>query len=150
MARHILKNENQLLLTILHKLNELKEWDNLLRHYLDLEVAQHCQVTKFEKNCLFVIVTNGSWATRLRFQIPELLKKLKTHAGLENLNGIICKTRPLHHPKSYKSKTRTPIARLSEQTAQVILTMASTVNDLKIRQILERIASYKSHDEISG
>lgn len=142
MANHILNNDNKTIRNILDRLNDLKELNRLLSKYVDSETSKHCQIIKYEKNCLFVIVDNGNWATQLRFRIPDLMAKLRLHAGLENISGIICKTRPAAGlVKTPKLTTRT-VATLSAKTAESLLETAKTIKDPKLRAIIERIAKY--------
>lgn len=143
MPHHILKNENTILLGLLKKLEEIKQLNILLATHLEPELASHCHVVKLEKNCLFVITENGNWATRLRFHIPSLMKVLRSYTILENLNGIICKI----SPALTTYKTRTSIHKqkppfLTPQTAQNIQNSAKNISDLKLRGILEKIASH--------
>lgn len=141
MANHVLKHENKLLLNLLGKLDELKKYNQLFGQYLESPIAQHAQVVKFEKNCLFVIVDNGHWATQLRFSIPDLILQLREHPGLEKLNGIICKTRP--HP-SFAQPPRIQkrqVVRLNPLTGKQIIEIAKTIDDERLKAILKRIAA---------
>ncbi len=95
MTKHILNNDGKVLQAILARVAELKQLNTLFAEHLEPVLAKHCQVVNIDQGCLIVIVDNGSWATQLRFQIPNVLSKLRNHAHLQNLKGIICKTRPL-------------------------------------------------------
>lgn len=140
MVNHILKNDSKILQGIMGKLNELERFNRLFAQYLGAEAAKHCQVAKLEKNCLFVIVDNGNWATQLRFHIPDLMVQLRKHPGLESLSGIICKTRPnLTVVKASKSRARI-VASLSEETAASVLETAKLIKDKRLKEILEKIA----------
>jgi hypothetical protein len=143
MANHILKNENKILQGLIGKLDELRRFNTLLTEHLnDTDIAKHCQVVKFdEKKCLIVIVDNGSWATQLRFHIPDLMTKLRKQQGLENLSGIICKTRPKASFNNPKSKNRS-MKKISLETARTILDSAKTIKDKKLREIIEKIAKH--------
>ncbi|MHB1948120.1 MAG: DUF721 domain-containing protein [Gammaproteobacteria bacterium] len=142
MTHHVLKHENKSLQGLMGQLNELQELNALLTEHLDPEIAKHCQVVKFEKNCLFVIVDNGNWATQLRFNIPDVMARLRQTTKLKNISGIICKTRPNPHlTKSSKVKKRV-VTGLSADAAKQILETAKTIKDDKIRKMLEKIASH--------
>lgn len=142
MPTHILVNDSKILQTIIKKVDELNYFYSLLSKQLDPLIARHCQVTKFEKNCLFILVDNGSWATQLRFQIPDLMAKLRAYPELEKLGGIICKIRPPLNSKSSPAKKRT-LTSLTRETAEAMLETAKSVQDSRIRKILEKIALYK-------
>ena len=83
MSNHVLKQNSKVLQNIFGKVDELKYFNKLFAQHLDPDIAKHCQIAKFEKNCLFAIVDNGSWATQLRFHIPDLMTKLKRCSGLK-------------------------------------------------------------------
>lgn len=142
MTNHVLNHENKALQSILGKVQELQHYNSLLEKYLDPEVAKNCKVVRFDKNCLFVLVENGNWATQLRFQVPDLMSKLRKYPELSNLSGVICKTRPSPTLlSSYKTQSRT-VSFLSHQTADSILKTAKTLTDIRLRKILEKIAGY--------
>lgn len=141
MVNHILKLEHKALQTLMGKLNELKKLNQLLAQY-DPEIAKHCQVIKLEQNCLFVLVDSGNWTTQLRFQIPTLLSKFSKHPGLERLSGIICKTQPSYTAFSKPDKTARKAAYLTPETAENILETAKTIQDVKLKAIMEKIARH--------
>ncbi|MBA2653955.1 MAG: DUF721 domain-containing protein [Gammaproteobacteria bacterium] len=58
------------------------------------EWAEHCVVADFEKGELLLQVRNAAWATRVRYAVPEIIKKLGGHAEFKLLNKIKCKISP--------------------------------------------------------
>lgn len=138
--KHALKQESKLLQHILSKLDVLQKYHQFLTRYLEPEVAKHCEVAKFDKNCLIVIVDNGNWATQLRFQIPELLVNLRRHPGLENLSGIVCKTRPKVEPGARPGKKSVRMAKLTAATAENIGRTAESITHGGLRAVLKKIA----------
>ncbi len=140
MINHILKHDNKSLQLLRQTLDQLNEFNRLLAEYLDAESARHCKVVKFEKNCLFVMTTNGAWATQLRFQIPELMLQLKQHPLLSHLKGIICKTHPMVSHRYTVTSQRRKVKKLSLESANSILEAAKAIKDERLRKILERIA----------
>lgn len=143
LIRNYLQRDSKTLGSLLNKLTQLKRWNALLRDCLDEEshLMDHCQIVNMSGNSLIIITNSPHWLTRLRFHIPDLLPKLRQHAGLEHIKAICCKAQPsLHHAKSKKAhRTR---LRLKPETAAMILETAKKLGDTKIRSILERIASY--------
>jgi hypothetical protein len=146
MANHILENNNQILNGLFHKLRNIRHLHSLLVAHLEPYLAEQCRVIKFEKNCLFVMTENGSWATRLRFQIPQLMAALRTHPELENLAGIICKIKPAFTNETLTAAKKRPVAKLSQKTSESILNAAKSITDEKLRRVLERIASHCEED----
>lgn len=141
MTKHILNTDSKSLQSLLVKVNQAKEFNHLLAQYLPAETMKHCQVVKYEKNCLFVIVENGNWATQLRFHIPNLIKQLRQCSGFENLSGIICKTRPSYHTSKNKYRARF-LSILSEEVSKKILEIAESIRDSRLKKIIQKIAGH--------
>ena len=142
MTKHILNNDSKTLQTLLGQLKELQQLSGLFSQNLEPSLAQHCQVSRIDKGCLIVMVDNGHWATQLRFQIPQLLAKLRASPSLQDLKGIICKVRPEYAPHPQNRKKPRKTASISEKTAENILTTAQSIQDHTLREILEKIASH--------
>jgi hypothetical protein len=143
MVHHYLQRDSKTLGNVLNKLAQLKQWNMILRECLgdEAHLMDHCQIVNISVNSLIVIADSPNWLTRLRFHIPDLLPKLRQHKGLEHIKAICCKAQPsIHHIKP----KRTPKSRLllKPETAAAMLETAKKVEDIKIRTILEKIASY--------
>lgn len=141
MTNHILKHEGKALINLLQKVDKLREFDYLLSQYLEASIVAHCKVANLQNNTLIVIADNGSWATQFRFQVPDLLEKLRQHPDLHGLKAISCKTRPDHTLTHKRKKNRTtPMKGLSKANAQMILDSAEAIDDKRLREIMQRIA----------
>lgn len=109
--------------------------------YLAPSMRQYCQVANITDNRLIMIVANSSVATQLRFQTFDLLRQFKADSMLKKINEIQIKVRPYTF---FISRFNTPtknIAPLSEETANTIRSIASSLKDTTLRQIMEKIAS---------
>jgi hypothetical protein len=128
--------------TLLKKITVLNELSNRLSTFLDEHTRKYCQVSNLTGTTLTLIAANGSVATQLRFQMPDLLRKFKSDAILKRIQTIECKVRP---PKSLtssqKSTNSNPVMRkLSTETAEFIKEMAKSIDDVTLRDALEKIA----------
>ena len=131
---------------LLTKLNQLKQWNTWLKEGLttkesltiDESLAKHCYIVDLKGTSLIVIADSAHWVTRLRFHIPDLLKKLKNYPGLENIRSICCKPQP-YHSMIINKKVRMP-QRLSPKTAELLRESAKKITDKKLRATLEKIA----------
>lgn len=139
MTHHILQNENKFILALRQKLHELKKFNGYLAELLDEEMKKNVQIIKFEKDCLFVLISNGHWATQFRFRIPTLMANLQKHPELKTLKGIICKTRPNLSKIKAEGAKRLSL-RLSEKSAESFLQAAKNINDPRLKRILIKIA----------
>jgi len=70
------------------KVESIKKLDKLLKRFLDPALAAHCKVANIQKSCLILETTSPAWATRLRYQIPDLLNQLRKDGGLHHLGSI--------------------------------------------------------------
>ncbi len=141
MTTHILNNEGKSLANLLKKVEQLNQFNRIFAQYLDPNIAAHCKIANLQNNCLIVIVENGSWATQLRFLIPDLIVKLNQHPHLQMVKAICCKTRPDPNLEKSNNKRRNKVKmQLSAVAAKHILKSASLIKDKKLREILEKIA----------
>jgi hypothetical protein len=140
---HVLQQDSAILGSILNKLKELHALHKILATYLDTKLASRCAVSNLEENCLTVVTESALWATPLRFQIPNLIEKLRQHTELSDLAKIICKIRPAQHkPKPPDTQTERLAPRLSAQTAELISASAATINDEKLQAVMLNIAKH--------
>jgi hypothetical protein len=140
-----LTSQSKSLAPLLTKLNQLNQWNQWLKENLtDEPLTRHCYIVNLDKTALIVIADSAHWSTRLKFHIPELLKKLRRYSGLENVRAICCKVQPSHHA-SVKKKSR-HVKTLSDKAAQMVCHNAQKISDEKLKKILEKIASYRKHD----
>ncbi|MBV8802182.1 MAG: DUF721 domain-containing protein [Gammaproteobacteria bacterium] len=141
-----LNSPNKTLGPLLIKLNQLTQWNEYLKECLiDKPLTQHCYIVNLDKNALIVIVDSAHWSTRLKFHIPDLLKKLRHYPGLENVRAICCKIQPAYHAKA-KIKMRRP-SPLSKNTALKVHETAQKITDKNLKKILEKIALQGSDSE---
>lgn len=141
MTNHILKNDGKTLKGLFQKVDQLREFNDIFAQYAEPGIVSHCKIANLQNNCLIVIVDSGNWATQLRFQIPDLLAKMRQHPCLAGLKAICCKTRPdPAFEKPRKKQSKGPMKQMSLATSEMILKSAKTIEDKKVREILVRIA----------
>lgn len=141
MVNHILKHDGKSLTGIFKNLARLRELNQLFEQNIDKSLAAHCSVVNILNGSLIIIADNGSWATQLRFHIPDLLEKFRRSPLLHGLKSITCKTRPdFKLENSAKKRKRPEMKKISRKTAEEILRDAETIQDQKLQQVLRRIA----------
>lgn len=124
------------------KLKALDELNAHVSRHLHPDVRAHCQAANLVDGRLILIAANGSIATQLRYQIPELLTQFKSDPALHHIKDIFCKVRP---PLARSQRKLTPpaaskMAPLSPQTAKMVDAMADSIDDPKLREVMKRIA----------
>lgn len=114
----------------LHRLNRL------LGSLLDDNSKLHCQVGNVRDGVLILYVDSTSWASRLRYQCPALLKQLHQRKGLATLRQIEVKVMP-KQVKEEKNRS----AELSDEASSCLRACADAVSDQGLREALQRLST---------
>lgn len=116
----------------------LAHLQQLLESQLQPAARPHCRVASWREGCLLLIVTDGQWATHLRYQQKRLLRQLQNFREFANLAKILFKVQPA--PAERHATGRNPT--LSASAADTLRTAASGIEDPRLRAALERLASH--------
>lgn len=142
----ILQNDNLARLVARAKL--LQKISVPFKKVIDKQLALHCYIDNYHNGCLFLIVDNNAWATRVRYTIPNLLQQLKKTPEFTILREINCQVR-LKNPEEPSPKNMPLILRkqnsklkLSVHNAKLIKTVAQGITDKKLKAALERLAKH--------
>ena len=135
---HVLQQDSPAIDSVLNKLKQLSDLQNILSKYLTEKLAEHCQVANYENNALCIITNSALWATQLRFQIPNLLTQLRQHDELRALREIRCKIHP--QTRAPQPVATPPVERLTLATAQILLAVAKNIKHDPLKAIMEKIA----------
>lgn len=107
-----------------------------LNQYLQPAAREHCRLASYQDGILTLIISNGHWATRLRYQQRRLLEQLQSLADFRDVTRIQFKVRPPQQPDTPESRQ---IA-ISEQSGQTIQDSAQAIQNPALREALERLA----------
>lgn len=82
--------KSSVLQNLLSKTKELQYLNKIFAFCLERNLAKHCRIAKIdtENRTLHVVVDNPTWATKLRYTIPDILKNLKTQPEFKNIKNI--------------------------------------------------------------
>lgn len=145
-AASYLKPGKNDLLTVLSKAQAIDRLNKIFKPLVDAKYRQYCQVANLTNGVMTVLTANGSVASQLRYHAKELIQALHKDPALSHIREIQFKVRPKQAPimdrPVDKSKERKPAKPLSNNAAQLLLDMASTIEDEKLRTIMERIAKH--------
>lgn len=86
--RHISKCLNFKLNQICMEAIKLEELSQLVLCHLPQELQPHCQVGSFRNGKLILITAQATWATQLRYFVPELRDLLRSQSGLHSLRAV--------------------------------------------------------------
>ena len=72
----------------------LAHLQRLVESQLQPAAREHCHVASWRDGCLLLIVTDGHWATRLRYQQRRLHRQLQALEEFATLTKILFKVQP--------------------------------------------------------
>lgn len=101
------------------------------------DLATHSRIANFREGCLVIEIDNASWATRLRYVIPDLIKKLVKYTPLNTLKEIKWYIQPTTHTISQASQL-VPV--LSDHSAQLLKNTALSIRMKELQEALIRLS----------
>jgi len=133
--------DNQDLQFVFAKVKKLAEINKKILELIDPAIRRSCQVANMAGNKLIIITANSSVATQLRYQIPDMLAKMRQDPALKHVNDIQTKVGTPQTRLSQPDNVIRQAAYLSSETAQQIKDMAKSLDDKKLREVMEKIAT---------
>lgn len=85
---NILNYRNSLVFQNTNKIQELIRLDTIFRLGLDETLAKHCQLGKYEQGEALVILKKPAFATRLRYNIPDIIKNVQIYPEFKDIKKI--------------------------------------------------------------
>lgn len=135
----VLSREHNVLGPMLDKARRLEEINHLLWKRMDDDLAKHCRIANISSERLVLEADSSAWSARLRFRVPEILTHLQER-------GIISGSCSTHiyisagHPAPLTNKFPKPA--LSQANSELLRTVARTVTDIPLREVLLRLAAH--------
>ena len=136
-ASAALLREQKPLKALFNQAQRLSHLQSLLEAQLEPSAREHCRIASWRDGCLMLVVTDGQWATRLRYQQRRLQKALVQLDEFRELHKILFKVQPPKTPMRGPLRT----VHLSPKAALSIRESAEHVSDERLREALERLAS---------
>lgn len=121
---------------LLNQAERLEHLQRLVEGQLQPAAREHCHVASWRDGTLLLVVTDGHWATRLRYQQKRLMRELQAMEAFANLRRILYKVQPPLTPAKRGGKS----TELSSIAAASIRDTAEHINDPVLRAALERLA----------
>jgi hypothetical protein len=137
-APAVLLREAKPLKAIFHHAQRLAHLQRLLESQLQPAAREHCHVASWREGSLLLIVTDGHWATRLRYQQKRLQRQLVAFEEFASLTRILFKVQPPTVQQGAVGHT----INLSAVAAESIQATADGITDPNLRAALERLASH--------
>ena len=137
--KRLFNSNNKFLNELVSKSHEAQQLTELLKRFLEPDLAAQCKVINFEKGCLTVAVASAIWATKFRYVTADLLSFLRKEGKLYNLrsiNSIIEQPHMLQVATPQQSNSATK----KNQSSEIIQQAATTVSSELLRKALEKLA----------
>ena len=121
---------------------QLKRLTGLFRSHIDHELAPHCYLSHVENTELTVYVDSAAWATRIRFQVPQLIPILRaSNPGFSQLENI--KVKVLTQNSAVISDESQPTGpTMSIENANGINSLSESIDDPALQAALLRLARH--------
>lgn len=114
-------------------------WNAALRAVLPSELCSECQVANLRDQVLTVHLTTASWATRLRFLVPDLLPRLNRLSDFAEVREVRIKVVPVDAPATAAPDART----LRRPPDGALLTrLADDLDDSALKTALLKLAGH--------
>ena len=137
-APAVLLREAKPLKAIFSHAQRLAHLQRLLESQLQPAAREHCHVASWREGSLLLIVTDGHWATRLRYQQKRLQRQLVAFDEFSSLTRILFKVQP---PDIHRGAAGHTMG-LSTVAAESISATAEGITDPKLKAALERLAAH--------
>lgn len=137
-APAVLLREARPLKVLFSHAQRLAHLQRLVESQLQPAAREHCHVASWREGTLLLVVTDGHWATRLRYQQKRLQRQLQQLEVFASLTRILFKVQPstgVVRPPSH-------VLDISSKSAENIQATAEGISDPKLRAALERLASH--------
>lgn len=149
-----MQNLNQILAQpafqpIIKKSKQIHQFNQIFKKLLATQLlvidnAAQCHVVDLdpERGCLFLSVASGAFATRLRYETPQLLKVLQTHQVFAGVQSIHWQVQLPIYSNPALSQKREMVK--SDGTAELLLTTSQHIKNQNLKNSLEKLAHHLS------
>lgn len=119
---------------VLAHARDLARLDRVVRSLLDDDTARHARVADLRDGRLTLVVPTAAWATRLRMQSVQLVRRLD-EAGLDSVRSLDVRVAPLPSDAPEPRQRR----HLSAAARHALRRFASISGDADIQAIVDRL-----------
>lgn len=131
---------NKQLADICQRSVQLEELSEKINAFLPQELATQCHASSFTKGCLVLVTANATWASQIRYAIPQLRDQLRA-AGMYQLLSI--KVSIECTKQEIKKVKKSTHYQMTEQTRETILSESQSCSYEPLRQALLHLAQAK-------
>lgn len=120
----------------------LQKLNTCVAGQLEKSFSRHYQVASYTHGKLVLVTHSTAWATRMRYLMPDLIKKLRKDSVFAELKAIICLIDPGIH-QFFESSPPLPEEkppRLTESTRALLRRVSNSISSPELRASLLRLA----------
>lgn len=134
--------QSSLLQDYVCKTQNLEKLTQIIRQYLEPEMAKNCSVANLINNELILATTSSTWNHKLRFLVPDLLKELRTLPKLNSLVKIKIIQQPCSTINKYNTMNGNFLKKmhLSKSNAEHICVTAAHISDPELSKAMREMA----------
>ncbi len=119
---------DDILMKLKVKMEQSQRLQQAWRDQIGDELATHAQAISYEDGILKVRAESAAWASRLRQQGMQIVRQLRQRPAFRTIKKIQLRVAPDDNP-AVKASNRSNRAYLSEQSRELIGTVAEEIND---------------------
>lgn len=121
----------------------LQRLNSLVHDRLPAPLSIHCRVGNYKGGILTIHVGSPTWASKLRYLIPDLRKDLMGYAEFKDLLEI--RLRTIAQPSTPSARRRRP--RMPKEAAVLLNSLADRISSRSLAAALRRLARNASDNE---
>ncbi|MDF2940091.1 MAG: hypothetical protein K0R66_733 [Gammaproteobacteria bacterium] len=129
---------------LLQVVNKIQSLNELVKKDLPANLRKHVRVLNLSQGKLVLEVENSSWATKLRFALPELLSSLRKVPELAGLRTIEHQIATKQHKSPASKKPEPSNFQLSEQAIESLKSCIEASSDDTLKKALKKFMAHYS------
>ena len=137
----IISSGNSDIKNLIKKAQTFHDLGHKLKRYLNTEINSKFELANVNQDVVTLVTSSSSMATRLRYNIPEILSILQNQLACTYIKTVRIKLVPDNVIRPDRMR---PSPRLSAESAELLISAANNIQDSGIRESLLRIARYTS------
>ena len=118
---------------------QLQQLERRLFQCLDDEAVAHCRLANLSTDEAGIAVDSSAWASRLRYQLPQLLACARQLDGLSGVKAMRVVLLAAYPAEAKEPSHQAP--RLSRESAHTLLSCAEHIEHPGLSAALKRLAS---------
>ena len=125
---------------LLKRAEILQALTQIVRESLDPVMAAHITLSNLREDTAIISADSPAWLSNIRYLAPTLLQILQQQPGLEKLQKIQFKVKPLSDTETQGQTVRRAV--LSDTSAQILGEAAGAIQDPELSAALRRLSAH--------